>query len=154
MEDTMMVRRFFRFLPALAVVAAGTVFLAGCRHGHCGWGGTPEQKAEKVAKRIASELDLNESQRAKLDVIKDDLLARKDDFRSLREGFHGLLVGQMRSNAVDQSAMNGDIEQREAKAKELRAFLVQKFAEFHAVLEPAQRERLAARMEKHMQDCR
>lgn len=150
----MIVRRIFRFAPAILAVTAGALFLAGCNR-HCGWHSkSPEEKAEKVTKRIASELDLNEAQRAKLDAIKDDILAHKADFGSLREGFRGEMLGQIRAESVDAAKLNGDLEQREAKAKELRAFMVAKFAEFHAILEPAQRERLASRIESHWKEYR
>lgn len=153
----MMTRRLFRFAPALLTVTAGALLLAGCYRGHCGHGGwraSPEEKAEKVAGHIAKELDLTADQKTRLDAIKNDILARKGDFRSLKEGFHEELLGQLRAGAVDANQVNQSLEQREAKAKELRAFLVAKFAEFHALLEPAQREKLAARIEKHRKDCR
>lgn len=149
-----MTRRLFRFVPAVLAVTAGALLFAGCRGHHYCSTKTPEEKADKVAGRLARELDLNEAQRAKLDGIKNDLLARKGDFGALKAGFHGEVLKQMRAGSVDVNQVNQDMEQREAKAKELRALLVAKFAEFHAILEPAQREKLASRMEKHMQDCR
>ena len=150
----MMIRRLFRFAPALLVVAAGTFLMAGCRHPHCGFGKTPEEKADKVAGRLAKELDLDESQKSRLDAIKNDILSRKDDFKALKDGFHAEALAQIRAGSVDVDRLNADLSGREAKAQELRAFLVGKFAEFHAVLEPAQREKLAARLEKHHKDCR
>ncbi|NML47618.1 hypothetical protein HHL11_27965 [Ramlibacter sp. G-1-2-2] len=59
-----------------AVVALGA--FSGCssyRGGHGGWNATPEQQAkhrEHVVERVASRLDLNEAQKAKL----SDFLAR------------------------------------------------------------------------------
>lgn len=150
----MITRRLFRFAPAVLAVTAGALLFAGCRGHHCGWKASPEEKAERVAGRLAKELDLNDTQKAKLDGIKNDLLARKGDFSALKEGFHGEVLKQMRAGAVDANQLNLDLEQREAKAKELRALLVAKFAEFHAILGPAQREKLASRVEKHWQDCR
>jgi Spy/CpxP family protein refolding chaperone len=149
-----MIRRLFRFTPAVLVVAAGALLMAGCRHHHCGWGGTPEQKADKVAGRLARELDLTEAQKSRLDAIKNDILARKADFTALKDGFHAEALAQVRAGSVDVDKLNADLAGREDKARELRAFLVAKFAEFHAILEPAQREKLAARMEKHHKDCR
>lgn len=150
----MMIRRLFRFTPVALVVAAGAFLMAGCHRPHCGWGGTPEEKADKVAGRLAKHLDLDEAQKSRLDAIKNDLLARKGDFQALKEGFHAEALSQIRSGSVDVDKLNADLSDREAKARELRAFLVAKFAEFHAILEPAQREKLAARLEKHHKDCR
>lgn len=150
----MTIRRLFRFAPAVLVVAAGAFLMAGCRHPHCGWGGSPEEKADKVAGRLAKELGLTEAQKSRLDAIKNDVMARKGDFKALKEGFHAEAVAQIRAGSVDVDKLNADLSEREAEAKELRAFLVAKFAEFHAILEPAQREKLAQRLEKHHKDCR
>lgn len=150
----MIIRRLFRFTPAVLAVTAGALLLAGCHRRHCGWHASPEEKADKVAGRIARALDLNADQKARLDAIKADILSRKADFRSLKEGFHEEALAQVRAGSVDAEALNRSLEGREAKARELRAFLVAKFAEFHAILDPAQREKLAARIEKHMKDCR
>lgn len=150
----MTIRRLFRFTPAVLAVAAGAFLMAGCRHGHCGFGATPEEKADKVAGRLAKELDLSESQKSRLHALKDDVLARKGDFKALKDGFHAEALAQIRAGSVDVDRLNADLSDREAKAKELRAFLVGKFAEFHAILEPEQREKLAARLEKHRKDCR
>lgn len=150
----MLIRRLFRFSPAVLAVAAGAFLMAGCRHHHCGWNASPEEKAAKVTHRIAKELDLSDAQKSSLEAIKNDVLARKADFSSLKEGFHAEALAQIRAGSVDVDKLNADLSDREAKAKELRAFLVTKFAEFHAILEPAQREKLAARLEKHHKDCR
>lgn len=149
----MLIRRLFRFrsTPLLALTAglAGFLLLAGCRGPHCGWNASAEEKADKVAGRIAKELDLNADQKSRLDAIKKDLLARKADFSALHQGMRMEALGQLRSGTVDADRLNRSLEDHEAKAKELRAFLVAKFAEFHAMLEPAQREKLAAHIEKH-----
>lgn len=150
----MIIRRLFRFTPAVLAVTAGALLLAGCHHRNCGWHASPEAKADKVAGRLAKALDLTDSQKAKLDAIKADILARRADFRALHEGFHGEVLAQIRAGTVDTAALNRGLEGREAKMRELRAFLVAKFAEFHAVLDPAQREKLASRIEKHRRDCR
>lgn len=149
----MLTRRIFRFAPAILAVAAGTFLLAGCRGHHCGWNASPEEKADKVVKRVAKELDLTADQKSRLDGIKNDILARKGDFSALHEGFHADILGQIRAGTVDVDQMNQSLEQREAKAKELRAFLVGKLAEFHAVLDAGQREKLAAHIESHGKDC-
>lgn len=144
----MPVRRLLRFVIPATILAAGAVLLSGCHRGHCSWS-SPEEKAARVTKKIGKELDLTGEQKAKLDKIKTDILARKDEFKSLHAGLHELALGQLRSGSVDQAVINQGFEDREAKMKELRTFMVAEFAEFHAMLEPAQREKLAAKLEKH-----
>jgi periplasmic protein CpxP/Spy len=141
--------RFMRFVIPMAAVTAGMLLFAGCHRDHCRRGGTPEEKAEKITKRIAKELKLTQDQKGKLEKIKGDILARKADFQAMHGGLRDLALGQIRSESVDQDALNRNLEDREAKMKELRSFMVAEFAEFHAMLDPAQREKLAGHLERH-----
>lgn len=144
----MVIRRIFRFAFPVLAITAGALFLSGCRGRHCGWHSSPEQKADRIAKRIAKELDLRPEQRTKLDKIKTDILSRKADFQAVHAGFGELALGQIRAATVDPSKLNQGLEEREAKMKELRSFLVAEFTEFHDMLDPAQREKLASKLER------
>ncbi len=145
----MVVRKIFRFAFPVLAITAGAFFLSGCRGRHCGWNSGPEQKADWIVKRIAKELDLRPEQKTKLDKIKVDILARKADFQAVHAGLSELAMGQLRAASVDQAKLNQGLEDREAKIKELRGFLVAEFTEFHDVLDSAQREKLASKLERH-----
>lgn len=145
----MLVRRMFRFAFPVLAITAGALFLAGCRGRHCGWNSSPEQKADRIAKKIAGELDLRPEQKTKLDKIKADILARKADFSAVHAGFRDLMLGQIRAATVDRAKLNQGLEDREAKMKDLRGFLVGEFAEFHDMLDSAQREKLASKLERY-----
>lgn len=145
----MLVRRFFRFAFPVIAITAGAIFLSGCHRGHCGRNASPEKKADHIAKKIAKELDLTPDQKTKLDKIKADILARKGEFTAVHAGLQETLMGQIRSPSVDQSKLNQSLEDREAKIKELRGFMVAEFAEFHAMLDSTQREKLATKLERH-----
>ncbi len=148
----MLLRRIFRFaVPVVALVGAACL-LSGC-HRRCGWRHDPEQRANWIAKKVASELGLDAAQKAKLDTIKSALLARQGDFKALHAGLKDLLIGQIRASAIDTGKINQALDEREAKMKELRGFVVGEFAEFHAILTPAQREKLAAKLEKLDRRC-
>ena len=145
----MLVRRMFRFAFPVLAITAGALFLAGCRGRHCGWNSSPEQKADRIVKKIASELDLRPEQKTKLDKIKADILARKADFSAVHAGFRELALGQIRAATVDQAKLNQGLEDREAKMKDLRGFLVGEFTEFHDMLDSTQREKLASKLERY-----
>ena len=145
----MVIRRLFRFAFPVLAITAGAFFLSGCRGRHCDWHSSPEAKADRIVKHIARELDLRPEQKTKLDKIKVDILARKADFQAVHAGFRELAMGQIRAATVDQAKLNQGIEEREAKIKELRGFLVAEFTEFHDVLDPAQREKLASKLERY-----
>ncbi|MDB5103524.1 MAG: hypothetical protein JWP91_1213 [Fibrobacteres bacterium] len=150
----MLARRFFRFAFPVLAITAGALFLAGCRGRHCGWNSSPEAKADHIAKRVAKELNLTAEQKSKLDKIKADILSRKGDFQAVHAGLKETLLGQIRSPSVDQAKLNQGLEDREAKIKELRSFMVAEFAEFHAMLDSAQREKLASHLERMERHCR
>jgi Spy/CpxP family protein refolding chaperone len=145
----MVIKRIIRFAFPVLAIAAGALLLSGCRGRHCGWHASPEAKADRVVKRIAGELDLRPEQRTKLEKIKTDILSRKADFQAVHAGFRELAMGQLRAASVDQAKLNQGLEEREAKIKELRGFLVAEFTEFHDILDPAQREKLASKLERY-----
>lgn len=146
--NNMLVRRILRFALPVAALTAGAMLMSGCHKNH-GCSRSPEDKAAWISKRIGKELDLTPEQKTKLDKIKGDILARKADFQSVHAGLKEMALGQIRSGSVDQAVINQGFDDREAKMKELRTFMVAEFAEFHAMLDPAQREKLAAKLEKH-----
>ena len=143
----MMVRRFFRIAFPLLAVTGAAFMLSGCHRG-CFRNASPEDKANYIAKKVASELDLRPDQKIKLDKIKADLLARKVDFQAVHAGFKDMMLGQLRSATLDTAKLNAGLDDREAKIKELRGFLVAEMAEFHAMLDSTQREKLASRLER------
>jgi Spy/CpxP family protein refolding chaperone len=150
----MFIRRFFRFAFPVVAITAGALFLAGCRGRHCGWNASPEEKADRITKRIAKELDLRPEQKTKLDKIKADILTRKADFQSIHAGLREMALGQIRAGSVDLGKVNQSLDEREAKIKELRTFMVAEFVEFHDMLDSTQREKLASKLEKLGRHCR
>jgi periplasmic protein CpxP/Spy len=146
-------RRFFRFAVPVVALTGAAFLLSGC-HRRCGWQHSPQERADWAAKKIASELGLDAGQKAKLDTIKAALLAREADFKAVHAGLKEMLIGQIRAGSVDSAALDKGLEEREAKMKDLRGFVIAEFAEFHALLTPAQREKLAAKLEKMDHHCR
>ncbi len=146
----MLLRRISKIAFPLLAITAGALFLSGC-HGHGGFcmRSSPEKRAEHITKRIGKELDLTDAQKAKLDKIKNDILARKGEFSAVHAGLQDVFMTQLRSETVDQGKLNQSFEEREAKMKELRGFLITEFAEFHAMLDASQREKLAGKLQEY-----
>lgn len=138
--------------PSILIVAAILLlliaaFIGGCSK-HRFHKASPEKKAEWVTKKIASELDLDDAQRAKLDAIKNDLLAKHKSLKGSKEEVWNEVSGQIKSDNVDQDKLNAMFEGKETEFKEMRAFAVQKFSEFHAVLTLEQRQTLIEKVDK------
>ncbi len=150
----MFIRRFSRIAFPLLAVTAGAMMLSSCQKhhcgwNHCGWNSSPEKRAEKITKHIAKELDLSTEQKAKLDKIKGEILAKKGEFSSLHFGLQQEFLSQLQSSAMDQDKLNRGFEERELKMKELRMFLIGELAQFHAMLDATQRAKLTSRLQEY-----
>ena len=138
-------RRFFKFVLPVAAIASSAALFSGC-HRSCHRWSSPEGRADWVVKKISNELDLDASQKSKLDQIKAEVLSHKPNFAAWHDSLAGDFLTQLRSDKIDIEKVNSLLDDKEAKIKEFRVFLVNKFVEFHAILTPAQREKLATKL--------
>lgn len=83
------------------VIGLSTTVFAFAGNGH--WKLTTAEKAEFVTDRIASKLELNESQKFQLSSLTDDVLELAGELKETKNG-HKLLVQQLLSEpTLDQS---------------------------------------------------
>lgn len=136
---------FKKLLVLLGIVSiAGLAF--NC-HGHH----SPEKRANWIVKKIASDLDLDDKQKAELNRIKTEILQKKKDLniKMIPEE----AVELFRADKVDEAKVNKVFESNSAKREEFRTFMTKKMIEFHAVLTPEQRNKFADKtleiMKKH-----
>lgn len=109
---------------------------------------SPEQRAEGIVKAITDKLDLNESQKARLDAMRQEFLAKRPAMKKTREETFDRLITMMRASSLDKSSIASLAEQNKAQADDLIGFLFSKYSEFHAMLSPGQREKAAQEMER------
>lgn len=138
--------------PSILIVAAIILlliaaFIAGCSK-HRFHSATPEKKAEWVVQKISNELDLESAQLAKLEEIKADILVMHREFGNLKTDIWNEVFSQIQSDAVDQQKLNTLFSDKENQFKEMRIFMVAKFAEFHDILTVEQRSQLVDKMSK------
>jgi protein CpxP len=137
-----------RILLSLFVVTVSATVLLGCSRRNY----TLEEKADKVVDRVSKELDLTADQRTKLNVIKSEILSRKDLIESFKYGdIFDETLAQIRTENMDKEKLNTMLAQQEAKRTELRKLLVDKAAEFHATLTPQQRTKAAEKLGRFQQ---
>jgi len=136
-----MINRKLHISILLAVVVVALT-VAGCyRH-------TPEERANRVVDHIASKLDLNDTQKAKLNAIKDEFVAKAPAWRKTREETFTELITLMKEPTIDQGKLNALVDKNKGQADELVGFIFAKYAEFHDLLTPEQREKAAKEMEE------
>ncbi len=127
-------------LTALLMLA-----VTGCYHK------TPEQRAERVVRRLATTLELDAAQREKLEKMKENFLAKRSDMMKMRQETMNDLNEIMLSPQLDQARLNARTEKIQAHTSDLIRFISTEFAELHNMLTPEQRSKLVEEMKKHEQ---
>lgn len=127
-------------LAALAAVVV--VFLVGCAR-------TPEQRAARLVEHIADDLKLDEAQRVELYKIKDEFLARRLDMITARNEGYDEAIQLMKSDTIDQGKVDELIKKSQSRADDTIQFFFAKLVEFHDMLTPDQRAKVAEHMEKY-----
>jgi Spy/CpxP family protein refolding chaperone len=136
-------KKFILF--AMAAIAA--LILSGCYR-------TPEQRAEHMVKYLASELKLDDSQKAQFEKIKDEFLTQRPGMIKMREETVREANDMMRSAEIDKTRFNALVDKNQTQANDMMRFVASKFTEIHDMLTPEQREKLVVMIETHMTDKR
>ena len=129
------------YILLIGMLISGVALFSGCRrhsHGH---------KAEFMVDYISETLDLNESQQAQLDQIKDELMAKAQQMHADKESMREELVAQLRSEEIDQVRVKAVIAEHRAQMDEIVDLIVVRLAEFHKTLTPEQKEKLISKIE-------
>lgn len=135
-----------------ALILIGGV--AACKHGHHP-GGFDEFDLAAATDRIASRLDLTESQAADLKQIAREIAGKAKAMHADHESRHQELANLIRQDAVDSNTVDGLITDKMERLREMADFAAERLIAFHATLTPEQRERIATHIENHSSDgCR
>jgi Spy/CpxP family protein refolding chaperone len=129
------------YILMIGMLISGVALFSGCRrhsHGH---------KAEFMVDYISETLDLNESQQTQLDQIKDELMAKAQQMHADKESMHAELVAQLRSEEIDQIRVKAVVAEHRTQMDEIIDLIVDRLAEFHRTLTPAQKEKLISKIE-------
>ena len=129
------------YVLLIGILIAGLGLFTGCRrssHAH---------KAEFLVDYISETLDLDATQQAQLNQIKDELMEKAQQMRAGRASMYGEIIAQLRSEEIDQARVMAIIAERRAQMNELIDLLVVRLAEFHKTLTQEQKEKLVAKIE-------
>lgn len=127
-------------IALIGILISGVALFAGCRrhsHGH---------KAEFIVDYISETLDLNDSQQAQLNQIKDELMVKAQQMHADKALMHDELIDQLRSEEIDQQRVKALVADHRAKMDEVVDLMVVRLAEFHKTLTAEQKEKLVAKI--------
>ncbi len=128
-------------IALIGVFISGALIFTGCRsHSH-------EGKAEFMVDYIAETLDLNEEQRAQLDGIKDEFIAKAKEMHAQKETLHAAFMTELRKEEINRENLNDLIDQKRAQMDEFINLAMYRLIEFHKTLSAEQREKLATKIE-------
>ncbi|WP_319408081.1 Spy/CpxP family protein refolding chaperone [uncultured Desulfosarcina sp.] len=142
----------------MIVITLCALFLIGgvaaCKHGHHP-GGFDEFDLAAATDRIASRLDLTETQTADLKQIAREIAEKARAMHADHESQHQELADLVRREAIDREEVDQLIDEKMAKIREMADYTAERLIAFHQDLTPEQREKIAAHIENHASgDCR
>lgn len=126
------------------LMAGGLLLFGGCRHGHK----DDQAHVDFVIDYLGEVLDLDQAQQEKLEKIRMELTPRIAALRDARQKMHPMVKEQLAAERIDTGAVKEAIGEHRRQLDQVIDLAVDRFAEFHAILTPEQRQKLIAKLEK------
>ena len=128
-------------IVTIGVIIATALLFSGCRSD------SHQGKAEFMVDYVAETLDLTDPQRAQLDGIKEEFMARAEAMRTNKKAVHDAFMTELRKAEIDPQRLKGLVAQQQEQMAEILDLAVTRLAEFHRTLTPEQRQKLVAKLE-------
>lgn len=134
----------------IGVFGASVLFggLAACSHRqHGGWGGAPRSEAEqaewraKMVDRVASRLELDAAQKAKLGVLADTLSAQRKAMLAGSDP-RAELTATIAGERFDRTRAQAFVDAKSATLRTASPAVIAAAAEFYDALNPAQQQKV------------
>jgi Spy/CpxP family protein refolding chaperone len=128
-------------IALIGVFISGALIFSGCRsHSH-------QDKAEFMIDYIAETLDLTDEQRAQLDGIKDEFMAKAREMHTQKEAMHAAFIAELRKAEINRENLKDLIDQKRAQMDDFVNLAMDRLVEFHKTLSAEQKEKLVAKIE-------
>ncbi|MDH5560607.1 MAG: Spy/CpxP family protein refolding chaperone [Deltaproteobacteria bacterium] len=118
----------------------------------CGFSGkrwykmTPEERGAYFVEKMTKELDLTPDQVTKLEKLKVEFLANQSTHFQGRQAHHQAIMDQFRSDRIDIEQLKAQMQEHHLGQGQRMDFMLEKLQEFHLILTPDQRNKLADHM--------
>jgi len=136
-------------IALIGIFISGALIFTGCRsHSH-------QHKAEFMVDYIAETIDATDEQRAQLDGIKDEFVAKAKEMHDQKAAMHAAFMAELRKEEISPENLKDLIDQKRAQIDEFINLAMDRLIEFHKTLSAEQREKLVTKIEyyheKHQQ---
>ena len=95
-----------------------------------------------IIDRISESLDLNTTQKAQLQRIKDQIREKRESDKAEREDMLKEFSDEFTKNTFDKNVIIDRMKENESKKEEMKNFMIDKLVEFHDILTPEQRSKV------------
>jgi len=133
----------------------GILFLAACspRHSSHFHGfskfRSPDKRMEWLKAEIADRLELNESQKTRLDEITNEIIYSGKEMQTIRASIRDTVMTELRKNEISKENLIQVFSENRAKFDDMISMFADRLVDFHQMLQPEQRAKLVAEIEKH-----
>jgi len=131
-----------RSIILIILLVAGLAVFSGCRRPGGGQG------AEFMVDYVSETLDLNDSQRAQLESIKEELIQKHEEMRAGKEALYAEAKALLLSEQIDEASVKAMVAEQRARMDAVVDLAITRFIEFHKTLSPEQKAKLVDKLEK------
>ncbi len=129
-------------LSTVGLVVLGTALAVGASKNHSGWCGSHDGGQRKID-RIAEKLELTDTQKAKLQGIQESLQEARQVMSEARGQSFAEVLELISSDTLDQGRVQDIVKRHQAIVEDFTPTVTEKIADFHAVLTPEQKSKVA-----------
>ena len=136
-------------LSKLLMLGTGVVFLAGsvtaCSHHYR----SPEHRSQWMVEKMTKELDLNDVQQARLQVLNKEMQSTRQSMKQQFTDNHEQVLNLLDQPKLDQARVLGMIESHTRNINQRAPKLVSAMAEFYDSLSAEQQARVREHLREH-----
>ncbi|UCH21649.1 MAG: Spy/CpxP family protein refolding chaperone [Deltaproteobacteria bacterium] len=140
---------------SVSILLVGMLFLAAChpRHSHNFYGPSkfrsPQKRIAWLKEEIADRLELDDTQKARLDRITADLIDSGKEMHAVRASIRDTVISEFRKDEINKENLTQVFSENRVKFEDMISMFADRLVEFHQMLTPEQRTKLLAEIEKH-----
>jgi len=131
-----------RSIILIVLLVAGLAAFSGCRHPGAGRG------AEFMVDYVSESLDLNDSQRAQLESIKEELIQKHKEMQAGKEALQAEAKALLLSEQIDEAGVKALVAEHRARMDAVVDLVITRFIEFHNTLSAEQKAKLVSKLEQ------
>lgn len=142
-----MKRNVKRILIGISAITLLGGSLVACGHKYK----SPQERVQWITEKVASKLDLNESQKMKFDNLAGKLVEAKEAHQKDRDTRRQEAMSLLEGETFDQQKALSMVKQHTNFINQQAPTVVNAYADFHNALTPEQRAKISEHLQEHFE---